>query len=355
MADQDFDSVKAAEELQAEIDKIDFDGGMTPGAEPPAPTPEPDVTDPEDDGEPTPEPDDGQQDAEPDVEPGEGNEPDSTQDDNADGEDDKPALPDSHYRSMLRMGWTAEDIGELYDQSPEAALRMAKKCYDSVNSMSKQLGQLGIAAQKAKETPVVQPTSQPSGRLDKLIEKVKDHYGDDDPMAEVLMEVLKERRQPEPAPAAAQEPAIPQRTVDEEIAARQQIQTFFGSDDMTAYADLYGEDNSLVGDWSKLTPGQRANRIEVCNRAQVLLYGAAAAGMEMGTAEALERAHLEVSAPMAEEIVRSRIAKSAKKRERSVTLKPSGGTPNPQSGGAFDHKQAVAEMKAELDAVFKTG
>jgi len=146
---------------------------------------------------------------------------------------------------------------------------------------------------------------------------------------------------------------VPTRSVDEEIASRQQIGTFFGSPDLEAYAELYGENESALGGWDHLTPGQKANRVEVCNRAQVILYGAAAAGMEMGTAEALERAHLEVAAPMVERVFRSRITKSAKRREKGVTLRPSGQRPSERSGGEHNHKESVAEMGQALNAVFK--
>lgn len=349
----DFDKEQAAKELAEEIKKIDMAAAdpVDDSTSTPDPEPEPEG-DPE---EPTPEDDEPTSDVgEGDDDPGEGEPEEPTQDDEPeDEEDDKPALPDSHYRAALRMGWTAEEIGELYDKSPEAAKRMVAKCYESVNAASQQLGRLGVLAQKAKQAEQATPAAQPQAddRYAKLINRVKDHYGEDDPTAEVLAELLKDKQQAAQQPQAKQD-AIPKRTVEEEIAARQQIQTFFSSDEMKAYDELYGSDDTLAGDLSKLTPGQRANRIEVCNRAQLILYGAEAAGMEMSTAEALERAHLEIAAPMAEQIVRTRLAKSARKREKGVTLRPGGKKQAPPKKEGFNKQQAAEELRSEHDWFF---
>ena len=346
---------KAAKELQEHIDKIDFDGGLAPlGATPDASTQDPPVVKPEAEGEPTPEPE-PQPESQLGPEPEGDADPEPTpEDDDAGEEDDKPALSDSHFRAALRMGMTAEEVSELYDKSPELAAKTLAKCHEMVNTTSRQLGALGRAAQKAQAQP--EPTPQqpaapePSSKISKLIDKVRDHYdGEDDPLGEVLIEVLKDR-QPVQQPV---QPQVPQRSVEDEAASRVQINTFFAADDMGAYDDFYGTSGEVTGDWAHLAPGQRANRVEVCERAQVMLYGAAAAGMDMSTAEALERAHLEVAAPMAEQIVRNRIAKSAKRRERGLTLQPNSDRPPDRSGdGKYDKSKAVNEMTAELRNIF---
>jgi len=359
---------EAVNKLQKQIEAIDFDGGLAPvGATSAASTQDTPVTKLEADETPTrtadPESstdtdlDGGNKEAEADSDP--------TQDsDNGGEEDDKPALSDSHYRAAIRMGMSPEEISELYDKSPDLAVKTVAKCYEMVNKTSQQLGALGRATQKqAQAGPVAQSQQQQdapqsNARIGKLIERIKDHYdGADDPLADVLIEVLQDRRerpQPQPQPQSQpQQAEIPQRSVEEEIAARQQINTFFGSNDLEAYSDLYGENASALGDWSHLTPGQRANRKEVCERAHMILYGAAVTGMEMGTAEAMERAHLEIAAPMAEQVVRHRIAASAKKRERGLTLKPNGNrTPDRAGPGKFNRAEALDEMAAKLREVF---
>lgn len=355
----EFDETKAVASLQDEVDKIDFDGGLdSSGESPVASTPASEAPILKDDVDPTPESGvtgDVDVDGANDALGGEGDAA-STPGEPTGGEDDKPALIDSHYRAAQRMGMKPEEISELYDSSPELAERTLAKCYEMVNAESERLGKLGIATQKASVAPQPQPQSQPqpdNQRVADLVAKVKDHYGNDDPMAEVLTELLRDRQSaPQPQPQQRQEPEIPQRTVDEEIAARQQINTFFADPELESYDELYGKNSSALGDWSHLTPGQRANRVETCNRAQLILYGAAAAGMEMGTAEALERAHLEIAAPMAEQIVRTRLVKSAKKREKGVTLVPGGNRPAAPATGEYDHKQAIDDVGARMKEVF---
>ena len=337
--------------MTAAIDKIDFDGGIALAGEPATPTPEPDDNEPEADGDPTPDP-------EPDPEPKEEEaDPDPDPDDDDEpGEADKPALSDSHYRAAQRMGMTAEEISGLYDASPDLAIKTIARCHEMVNAESKRLGELGRVAQQVQNTPdpVVAPQpAQPDSKAAELIAKVKDHYGDDNPMAEVLTTLLKDRQPaPQPQPQPVAEPQVPVRSVEDEINSRQQIGTFFGSPDLEPYTELYGANESVLGGWDHLTPGQRANRIEVCDRAQLLLYGSAAVGMEMGTAEALERAHFEIASPMAEQVVRSRISKSAKRREKGVTLRPSGQRPSERSGGEYNKEEATVDMAAKLKDVF---
>lgn len=344
---------KAITELQKEIDKIDFTGGLAlVGA--PSSTPEgPDVK-PAEEKPATP----VQTEEAPKLEKGtpvEGETPvekpaaevsESTPAKSDESPaDDRPAIPDSHYRAAIHMGYKPEQIASLYDANPELALQTVAKAYEMVNASSKQLGELG---QKARQMQDVPPQSPPTkSRKAAVLEKLKEKY-EDDPILDVLGELIPD--EPQRTQSVQQTQPVQQVNTETESAIRQQINNFFSADEMAAFADTYG--NS--GDWNQLLPGHQANRREVCNRAQMILDGAALAGMQMTVPEALERAHLEVVAPIAEQIVRERIAKSVQKRAAGVTLKPSGSkTPLPPAG-AYNKEQAVTEMKAELHKVFGT-
>jgi hypothetical protein len=229
--------------------------------------------------------------------------------------DEKPAIPDGHYRAAIHMGMTPEEVSALYDADPKLALKTVAKCYEMTNAASKQLGELGQAMRKAKETPAAPAIPAGESKREKAIKAIKEKYADD-PIVDVLIELL-----PEETPAARQQtvsrpetPAPVGRSVDEEIAVRQQISTFFADPDLEAYGDFYGAakgpSGSAVGTWEHLTPGQRANRLAMLERAQLILDGAEATGMKLGAAEAMERAHLEVSAPIAQQIVREKIKTS---------------------------------------------
>lgn len=341
---------KETDELTAVIDAIDFTGGLAPeGVTPVTSTPEPkepeSAKEPAADSEPTPveKPAGDKESATPDTK-----EPE-VQKESADT-DERPAIPDSHYRAMLHKDWKPEDIAEFYDANPKLALKVFAKGYEEINAVSKQLGELGQKARQLREpsaAPVVAPTTNRKAEVKALLRK---EY-EDSPALEALVDLIPDAKpeyRPTVDPAASQEVEI-----ERQVAVRQQINGFFGADEMNVFGDFYGK-VSQVGDWGQLTPGQRANRTEVCNRAQNILDGAAFSGMQLSSAEALEMAHLSVTAPLAEQFVRERIVKSVQKRAAGVTLKPSGSKTPAPAAGVYSKEQAVTEMGAELRKVFGT-
>lgn len=338
---ENWDDPQLLEDVTKAFDDLDAEPTPEPAEEPagePDPTPEPE---PEPAEEPQDEPETAGED-DPTPEPEEPEEPA--------GEDETVAIPDSHYRAAVHMGMTAEEIAELVDKDPAVATKTLAKCYEMVNASSRQLGELGQRMRKMQEAPAAQPQAKEDPRIAKLREKYED-----DPIVDLVAELLNERQQPAAPPA--QEPAqSPTRSVDEEIAVRQQITTFFADPDMEAYEDFYGpaknSEGSLVGTWDHLTPGQRANRLEMLNRAQLILDGAEAAGMNLSAAEAMERAHLEVAAPMTERIVRERIKSAVVKRAKGATLRPSGTKTPPPTGGQYSQQEHEKEVGAMIKDIF---
>ncbi|NIV16171.1 MAG: hypothetical protein GWN62_34405, partial [Aliifodinibius sp.] len=103
------------------------------------------------------------------------------------------------------------------------------------------------------------------------------------------------------------------------------LHTFFTGKDLDSYKDFYGlPDEKNPYDWSKTTPGQAANRKAVIDEADAIITGYEFQGKQISVAEALEKAHLRVSAPIAERVIREKILSEVKKRSKGVTLKPSG-------------------------------
>jgi hypothetical protein len=344
----------AVAELTAEINRIDFTGGLVSAGVTPAPsTPAVPESKPAGEPKPTLEPK-----PEPKEEPKPAEEPTGAEPSTPVIEpvkpaeepkaDDQPAIPDSHYRAAIHMGAKPEQIAKLYDADPEVALEYVAKCHEMVNASSKQLGELGQKARQMQTAPAapVQPTVS---RKEVVMRKLKEKY-EDDPIIDLIGELIPDTPAPTVTPERPQ-PAAPAQDIEQVIAIRQQINTFFGTDDMNLYGEFYGK-VPQTGDWSQLTPGQRANRKEVCDRAQGILDGAAVAGMTMSTADALERAHLEVAAPMAEQVVRERITASMQKRAKGVTLKPSGSKTPAPTGDTYSKGTAIQEMGAELKKVF---
>jgi hypothetical protein len=366
-----------AKDLEAFNKETDDDDGGTP--KPEEPTPQVTDDEPAAADEPTPNPDASGTKEDAQASPDTAGEKDATPAKGG-GEpagekkesEERPAIPDAHFRAavhVLKMpaDQAAAKISALYDKDPEVALQWLATCYEQVNAASRQLGELGQAMRKAREASTVPPQAAPDAvaapaadaKLAAKIAKLRSKY-EDDPVIDVLEELLMERQStaaPAPtAPTAKPAVASADRSVDEEIAIRQQISTFFADPDLEAYEDFYGPakgpDGSAVGTWDHLTPGQKANRLEMLQRAQLILDGAEAAGMKLSTAEAMERAHLEVSAPIVSQIVREKIKASVVKRAKGVTLKPSAGKTPPASGGKYNEQEHIKEVGEMLKEIF---
>jgi hypothetical protein len=306
------------------------------------------------DAEPTPEAPEGEpaEDQDPEQEPAaepaeltgdESPTPDEPEDEPAGDDDETPAVPDSHFRAAIHMGYTPEEISELYEANPDLALKTLAKCHETVNAASRQLGELGQAVRRAKQAPAATATPEAKSRKAETLAKLKERY-EDDPIIDILGELIPDA----PAPRQAPEPTPMEqpmgRTLDEEVAVRQQIEAFFADPNMEAYDEFYGK--------GELTPGQRANRIAMLDQAQLLLDGAEAAGMKMAATEAMEKAHLMVAAPIAEQIVREKIKAAVVKRAKGVTLKPSASKSPLPKGAKYDEEKHKQEVAAELKSIF---
>ena len=336
--------------LNAVAQHLEEFGGEPSIPEPPAksagepePTsePEPKVEpEPTDAGEPTPKEPDGQA-------AGEGEEP------------EKPALPDNYFRAAQHQGWTPEEITELYDQNPEQAIKTFGKIYEATNNLSQQFAQMGRTAielekrkAQAQQTPKPQVVEQKPS-LD--VEKLRKQYEDDPFGATVeLMKAMTQKS--EPAPQATQVPQTTgegygKQTFEEDMAILQQLNQFFGAEDMRAYEEFYGvskdADGNALYDYGLLSPGQRANRQAVVNLADQILAGAELQGTQMSVAQGLELAHLAVTRPMSETVIREKLVSAVKKRGKGVTLKPSGARTSPEGTGGGKKTETQLEIDTE--------
>lgn len=355
---QDMRNDTHAYEKTEVVDKVaqtlaQFDAGKPSIPEPPAkPAGEPESTsepEPTDDGEPTLVEPDGEAAGDGKTEP------------------DKLALPDNYFRAAQHQGWKPEEIAEFFDKDPEKALKTFGKIYESTNNLSQQFAQLGRSAielQKKKVEPIAPtPVVESKPALD--VEKLRKQYEDDPFGATVeLMKAFTEK--PVTAPQAAQIPQPPtginRQTFEEDIAILQQCNQFFGSEDMKVYEDFYGptkgENGMDLYDWRVLSPGQNANRQAVIVLADQIISGAELQGREMSVAQGLELAHLSLTRPMTEQVVRERLVSQVKQRSKGITLKPSGATNVPSSGtgeGAKTEEQALANVAARLKALREKG
>jgi len=313
----------------------------TPISEPvsePEPKPEP-TSEPADDGGPTP------------------IEPDGTAAEPSQG---KPAIPDNYYRAAIHIGYKPEQISKLYDTDAEGTLEFLKQNYEAVNNLSKQFANLGRTAnelrQKQAATQQVQ-TQQPVVQKPELdMKKLREQY-EDDPFGATIeaIKVLTVKPEQPPAVEPVAQVIQPDRVAfEEQAAALQQLHQFFETEDMEVYKDFYGSvPMENMFDWRSLPSGQLANRQALVNLADQIIAGHELQGKQISTAEGLQLAHLVITEPIREQVVREQIVSSVKKRNKGITLKPSGsgvtaGSITPQSQGAKSEEQALANLQQRL-------
>lgn len=250
-----------------------------------------------------------------------------------------PELSEAYYRAAIHMGWSDEDIKASLATNPELATKTFANIYETVNRSSKEFAEFGQAKKKAaaeladirvpvgKEKPAA---SEYKSAVD--IEQLRrDNPGD--PMVDLIeaqqeqnkmiAEQLEAMKAVAPASAQVEVSAEKQRALNQESAAiQQQIEGFFNGDETKPYAEFYGV-IPKDGNWDGLTPGEKANRWAVIEMMDQMIVGAESFGKVMEIDEAIRRAHLSVSEPLREKVIRKGIMDKVIKRSSGISLKPS--------------------------------
>jgi len=326
--------VKLEEATQERLDAI-FDGDSTPsGTEPePEPASEPAA---DESGEPSDSTPSG-------TEP----EPESASEPAA---DEPEGVSDAYYRAAKHQGWSDEEITNLHNANPELANKTFAKLLESTNRISQEFAAMGRARQQQN---VIRPESKKDDGQQKSkskgidIEQLKKDY-DNDPIIEVVAEL---KRQNDELIGKIDKLGTPvvQTSEDElrvklqqEEIVQQQVEQYFKADDLKSYSDFYGLIPKGSKGWDGLTTEQKTNRWAVLELAEQILTGAEMQGRKMDVDEAMESAHLIVSEPIREKIIRESIKANVVKRNKGLTLKPNSGTAPAQTGPA---SQATLEAR----------
>ncbi len=255
-------------------------------------------------------------------------------------QEDVPQLSEAYCRAAIHRGWKDEEIKEFFVANPELATKTFANIYEDVNRSSREYAKFGQASIEAaaklaeKPEPGEQTTSEYKSAVD--IEKLrKDNPGDpmvdlieaQDAQNKLMFEKLNTLEAPAPASADVRtgtSTATEQRAANQEVALiQQQIDGFFNSEETKPYAEFYGVVSKDAADWGKLTPGERANRWAVIDMMDQMIAGAESFGQVMEIDEAMRRAHLSVSEPLREKVIREGIMGKVEKRSHAMTLKPS--------------------------------
>jgi len=100
--------------------------------------------------------------------------------------DEKPAIPDNHYRALVHSGWKPEKISSVYEKDSELLLELAEKAYADVNSLSQQFAQLGRTRIEMEQKLAAQKPSQAQTQTQAQLQqqgpdlaKLKEQYEED--------------------------------------------------------------------------------------------------------------------------------------------------------------------------------
>jgi len=318
---------------------------LTPEPEP-EPTPEPEP-DPEPESDPQPEGDEPEPEPEPESEPEPaGDEPEAEP-------ADEHALTAAEVRAAIHTGWTQEDIDELAEANPGLAKKTCAKALESQNNLSKKFSELG-KTQATKEEPAVPATPAPAPQPKSAIDftALEKEY-ENDPIVGVLKQVVEQNQNlaaeigtlREAGPRA--DDAVAKAQAQHDAAVAQQIDSFFERPDVAEYKDTYGEVEKGSKDWDNLTQGQIKKRYEVAEQANLIMLGAEKQGVEMPLEEAFERAHLLVTEDVREQTIRKSIKAKAVKRQKSLTLEPTG------SKKVASKVKTMAEVEANAERMLQ--
>ena len=264
--------------------------------------------------------------------------------------DDVPPLSDAYYRAAIHRGWKPEDVDELYKTNPELCVKTLGNIYEALNRSSREYATFGRIQKEQRERDsqptiksVVETAEKKSEFVGVDIEKLRKEYPDD-PIVELVdtqqkqSKALFDRIQALETIRPAQTSDLPSGFTNAQIEAEkqqsaaieQQIGTFFSSDELKGYDDFYGKLPKDAVDWIALTPGQKQNRWGVIEMMDHMITGAHAHGRDMKIDEALRLAHLSVTEPIREKVIRDNLKAEVIKRSKGITLKPSA-TARPES------------------------
>jgi hypothetical protein len=252
------------------------------------------------------------------------------EDGSTDGQEkDTVTIPDAFVRAALHQGMKQEDIDALVKANPEAALGVLTSCHNSVVTAGKEWGALGRAKieslRESAELDGRRPGVQDEdASIEPLLSKLKERY-EDDPLIEVVSKLLKTKpKTTTPVDNQRQSADLYQTATQRANASAnasidQQINTFFSNDGMSPYEDFYGR-LSLSQTISDLTNGQQLHRAQVMEEAECIMTGKRMRNLNPTIEEVLAEAHLIVTEPIREQVIRNDLKKKA--TSRTKTLRP---------------------------------
>lgn len=276
-------------------------------------------------------------------------------------------IPDAYIRAAIHQGWDQEVVDDLVKNSPELALKALENLYISTNNASREWSELGrakIDAERAAASgaqTATEAVAQEDPATTALIAKIRKEYPDD-PLMDVVIKGLQKPVPQQPQqqvsqPQAQYETATKRANAAANSAIDQRVNTFFSADVMKPYEKFYGklELGQIPED---LTNGQQLNRLAVLEEAECIIAGHNMRNQKIEIEQAMEKAHFIVTEPIRKQIIRDNLKATAKKRAKSMTLRPSDSKRSSDSMSAESSKprnrrEIEQSVQQKLNSVFR--
>ncbi len=256
------------------------------------------------------------------------------------------SLPDAYFRAAEHQGWKPEEITEFFKATPELAIQTLGKIHESTNKLSDDFANIGRAKLKPADKPVDAATAAEAVAAGKKVDlaALKEELGADS----VMFKTIEAIQASIPAPTVSTgQPVQNQPIVQQNVALDPRVEVmvnqFFTADTLKPYKDFYGEGKDI----NKLTMEQNQRRWAVLDRADDIAEGAAKMGRPVTPDEAMDLAHMLISADVQKQAVRAELKATIVKRSKGLSLKPA------QSKTALpvkDEKTTAADLEAKVEA-----
>lgn len=280
----------------------------------------------------------------------------------ADEQKDTPQLSDAYHRAAIYSGMSEKDVEDFMVASPELAIKTFAKLHEGMNRASREFSNIGRYKKEQAAKPDNETADNESAsNFEKVdLTKLREDFPEDNSLISVIegmqgqMEKMDSQlkvKSTQPSTELDGEKAKLEAAKVQHIS--EQINDFFGAPDMQVYADVYGAVPKDAKDWGSLLPSEKMNRVAVIDQVEQLMIGAEELGGNMEVGDALQRAHLLVTEPVREKMIREDIMAKVVKRSKGITLKPSGKASAKAPAGKPKTDGAVEANAAERLAAMK--
>lgn len=259
---------------------------------------------------------------------------DAATDEDAPVEEEVQADPlDPNLRfAAEQFGWTAEAIDKLYAADPEMATATFTNLLGAFQNLSRQMNGGGNpAGQPASQLPNPAAQLQQQAQQSKFLSMISNlkefSEVNGEPMGELLKALHEEVYQP-----------LKQIQADYAVAKQQAV----AAEAMTVTDNLAGKFKDFYGQGERLTLVQQQNRSLLYQYADRQRAGASQQGREMSVKDALNQAHLILTADRRVAEGRQQVRSQVQKRSKSITARPTQRV-NPRGAGTSKGESQAAE------------